>query len=216
MHDYLQAYLGGVMGKDIVRDDDKGLKTFTPSFGYRLDKDTSGVLVAAKNYPALQYLNEVIRDREVNKTYYAVVGGIAPQHMVIEEPLFRGFNKKYGRAQMFVNHEMGIEAKTELWLDKTITHKDLGDISLIRVKLYTGRMHQIRVHLGRAGYPILGDMMYGDEILNKKAETKCGITRQLLHASEYRFWDPFGKKEFVAKVPVPREMMDLFKIDQSK
>ncbi len=63
--------------------------TFKPSFGFRLDKDTSGIIVGAKDYEALQYLNEIIRDRKVKKKYLAVVKGKAPRSMIIDKPLFK-------------------------------------------------------------------------------------------------------------------------------
>ena len=79
--------------------------TFTPSFGFRLDKDTSGIIVGAKDYEALQYLNKIIRERETKKRYLAVVRGKAPKHLMIDKPLFKGFNATYERAQTFVNEE---------------------------------------------------------------------------------------------------------------
>jgi 23S rRNA pseudouridine955/2504/2580 synthase len=63
--------------------------TFTPSFGFRLDKDTSGIIVGAKDYEALQYLNKIIRERDVKKKYLAVVKGKAPKKLMIDKPLFK-------------------------------------------------------------------------------------------------------------------------------
>lgn len=71
--------------------------TFTPSFGYRLDKDTTGVLVAAKTMPALQYINKIIRDREISKFYYAIVVGKFPPHLLIDKPLEKSYNEKFKR-----------------------------------------------------------------------------------------------------------------------
>ncbi|USN57212.1 MAG: hypothetical protein H6766_01820 [Candidatus Peribacteria bacterium] len=79
--------------------------TFQPSLCYRLDRDTSGVLVSAITYPALQHLNEQIRERKVHKVYQAIVAGITPEDRTADEPLFKGFNKTSGRGQSFVNRE---------------------------------------------------------------------------------------------------------------
>ncbi|MBU1757793.1 hypothetical protein KKG31_01185, partial [Patescibacteria group bacterium] len=77
--------------KDLITD------TFTPSLGHRLDKDTSGVIIAAKNYPALQYFNKLIRDRNISKIYLAIVVGKFPDHLLIDKALEKQFNKKFNR-----------------------------------------------------------------------------------------------------------------------
>jgi 23S rRNA pseudouridine955/2504/2580 synthase len=72
MNDYLETYVSKSL-KSKVQSPKSNIETFKPSFGYRLDKDTSGVLIAAQNYPALQYINEIIRDRKIEKKYLAIV-----------------------------------------------------------------------------------------------------------------------------------------------
>jgi 23S rRNA pseudouridine955/2504/2580 synthase len=94
MNDYLETY-----AKDYAQG------TFKPSFGYRLDKDTSGVLIGAKNYEALQYLNQIIREREIDKTYLTIVVGNPPKHFVIEKALEKSYNAQFDRAQMVINEK---------------------------------------------------------------------------------------------------------------
>jgi 23S rRNA-/tRNA-specific pseudouridylate synthase len=78
----------------------------------------------------------------------------------------------------------------------------LSDVSLVKVKLYTGRMHQIRVHLAHEGYPILGDIIYGNPVINRKLYKQLKINRQILHCSKYSFKDINGKKtSFEAQLP---------------
>jgi 23S rRNA pseudouridine955/2504/2580 synthase len=113
MNDYLEIY-----AKEYI----KG--TFKPSFGYRLDKDTSGVLIGAKNYEALQYLNQIIRDREINKSYLTIVSGNPPKTFIINKALEKSYNSKFDRAQMVISSK-GMESKTECETLKIIFHKEL-------------------------------------------------------------------------------------------
>ncbi len=94
MNDYLEIYTKGLENS-----------TFKPSFGYRLDKDTSGVLIGAKNYEALQYINKIIRDHEINKTYVTLVTGNPPKHFIIEKALEKSYSEKFDRAQMIINEK---------------------------------------------------------------------------------------------------------------
>ncbi len=176
--------------------------TFSPSLCYRLDRDTSWVLVSAITYSALQHLNAEIRDRHVHKVYRAIVVGHAPAERTADEPLFKGFNKKFGRGQSFVNHQKGKPSVSHFRTINTRTDPQLGPLSLVEVKIETGRMHQIRVHTAHHGHPIVGDQMYGDPAINRLANKHHHTTRQLLHAYQYSFVDHHGTKHtFTAPVP---------------
>jgi 23S rRNA pseudouridine955/2504/2580 synthase len=94
MNDYLETY---------AKDYAKG--TFKPSFGYRLDKDTSGVLIGAKNYGSLQYLNQIIREREIDKIYLTLVIGNPPSHFLIDKALEKSYNSQFDRAQMVISEK---------------------------------------------------------------------------------------------------------------
>ena len=80
-------------------------------------------------------------------------------------------------------------SKTEVETLKTIFHHELGQISLLKVTLHTGRMHQIRIHLASEGFPVLGDLIYGNPVVNRKLNKVVNIQRQLLHCWNYRFLD---------------------------
>lgn len=197
MNDYLETYLS-----------DLKTGTFKPSFGYRLDKDTSWVLIGAENYEALQYLNRIIRDREIEKYYLAIVVGNSPKKMMIEKKLEKIVDQKFGRAKVVVNWKTGQEAKSEVETIKTIYDKELGQVSLVKVKLWTGRMHQIRVHMASEGFPVVGDLLYGNPAVNRKLEKVYGIKRQLLHCWKYGFVDLDGEMiEFEAKMPIEFEKL---------
>lgn len=85
-------------------------------------------------------------------------------------------------------------------------NKDLGEITLLEVLIKTGRMHQIRVHLAHEGYPVLGDIVYGNPAINRKLHRKYKIPRQLLHCSEYSFRDALQNKQQTFSAPTPRDI----------
>ena len=204
MNDYLERYVEMTIWTTTKWEDDN--ETFKPSFGYRLDKDTSWVLIAAKNYPALQYINEIIRDRQMEKKYLTIVVGDFPKHLIIDKSLEKIYDKKFDRSHMVVDRSW-VTALTECWNKKTIDHPDLWPLSLLEVKIDTWRMHQIRIHLSSEWYPVLGDMIYGNPAVNRKLYKNLNINRQLLHCRKYGFvniWDQ-KRKEFTANIPADFE-----------
>jgi len=92
MNDYLDKY-----------SEQYKTNTFKPSFGYRLDRDTSGVLIAAKSYEALQYINQIIRERNIDKYYLTIVAGKFPNHLIIKKPLTKSYNKASDRSQVKID-----------------------------------------------------------------------------------------------------------------
>ncbi len=194
MNDYLERYC------ELIKIS-KTESTFKPSFGYRLDKDTSGVLISAKNYEALQYLNEIIRNREIDKEYKTIVWWEIPKKLIVEKSIEKIYDKKFGSSRMIVS-ENGLSAKSEFCNEKTVEHDVLWKISLVDVNIYTGRMHQIRVHLSSQGFPVLWDIIYGNPVLNRKLYKQLKINRQMLHCSKYSFKNLDGKKiSFESKLP---------------
>lgn len=184
--------------------------TFKPAFCFRIDKDTSGLIISAKTYDALQYLNEQIRERKVHKEYRAIVEWLFPKEQLIDAPLFKGYDQKSGKGKTFINDDKGVEAKTLAKCIMTEHHKELGDISLLNVQIYTWRMHQIRIHVASVGHPIVGDLTYGNPPLNRIATKKCGVTRQLLHSYTYWFFDSFKNTRVSRTAPLPMDFIKLF------
>ncbi len=197
MNDYLERYCE----KNWIIKDTKN-QTFKPSFWYRLDKDTSWVLIAAKNYEALQYINEIIRERAISKEYLTIVAWKFPKHLIIDKAIEKTYNSKFDRAQMQLNESDWLDSKTECRLDKTYKHPQLLDISLVKVKLYSWRMHQIRIHLSSENFPVLWDLIYWKPALNRIVYKSLHIQRQLLHCHKYQFKNLDGKNiSFQAKLP---------------
>ncbi len=98
----------------------------------------------------------------------------------------------------------GLESVTEIETIKTLYDKNLGQLSFLKVKLHTGRMHQIRVHLASEGFPVLGDLIYGNPAINRKLQSSYNISRQLLHCWNYTFTD-FTQKIIDVTAPLPQE-----------
>ena len=134
--------------------------TFTFRPINRLDKDTSGIVLIAKDEFTASLLNEKIRNGKIKKTYRAIVKGIPQKrHFIIEQPIKRQSENSIKR----VCDEAGQYAKTECRLKKVL---DNG-LSMLEIKPHTGRTHQIRVHLSHEGYPLYADALYGEKVIDK-------------------------------------------------
>jgi 23S rRNA pseudouridine955/2504/2580 synthase len=166
---------------------------------HRLDRDTSGLLVIAKKRGALVELHRMLRDGEIEKIYIAVVKGVPERtHFDITEPLHKYVNAK-GERRVAVKEE-GMSAVTRVKL-----LEKRKDISLLQLRLMTGRTHQIRVHLAHAGLPVLGDDKYGDFEFNR-ALARQGVKRLFLHARRLGFRHPVEATAMRLESPLPEDM----------
>ena len=126
----------------------------------RLDKDTSGIVLIAKDEFTASLLNEQIKNGKMKKTYLAIVKGVPEKkHFIIEEPIKRLSESSIKR----VCDKAGQYAKTECKVIKTIEDGK----TILEIKLHTGRTHQIRVHLSHVGYPLYADALYGEKVIDK-------------------------------------------------
>lgn len=202
-HSYKDTNMNDILAKYLSFDNQDKSETFKPSFCFRLDKDTSGILIAAKNYESLRYLNAKIQDRdEIAKIYICIVSGKLDKQITINEPLFKWFTDKFGRAKSFVNYDKWLEAKSVATPISYIYDHELGDLTLAAVQIFTWRFHQIRSHMAHIWYPVLWDKLYGDEEVNKILKKKYNIDRQLLHSIYYGFDDLGGKYIYnISKYP---------------
>ena len=152
--------------------------SFAPALCNRIDRNTGGIVIAAKNAEALRILNDKIRDREIEKYYLcAVQGRPRPPEGRLENYLFKDAQKN----QVFVKAKPEPGAKTAVTEYKLLRSK--GALSLVECRLLTGRTHQIRVQMAHAGWPLLGDGKYGRERFNKDYEEKG----QALYSYKLRF-----------------------------
>ena len=164
----------------------ESLHTFKPSVCNRLDRNTSGILVAGKTLNGLQQMSKAFRERSMEKYYLAIVAGHISKPRRIE-----GFLKKDG-----VNNQVTILSEPSNDAKPIITEyrplKLVGQVTLLEVHLITGRSHQIRAHLASIGHPVIGDTKYGNPRLNREFLKNAGVTHQLLHA--YRLFLADGTK----------------------
>ncbi len=163
-----------------------------PGIVHRLDKDTSGLMIVAKNGPAQQNLINQFKTHSVSKGYIALVKGkVTPSRGIIEAPIGR---HPVNRKRMAIVSK-GREAKTIYKVREYI-----GKYTLLEITIETGRTHQIRVHLSAIGYPVIGDITYGVKSVHLK--------RQFLHAYRLGFRLPStGEyKEFISELPSDLQM----------
>lgn len=179
-----------------------------PGIVHRLDKDTSGLIVVAKNNDMHKYLVKLFKDRNIEKTYVALVfGHLMPEDGTIDAPLVRG---KRNPTKMFLAlEEEGKHAVTTYHVDKYFTYKEYK-LSLLEVRIHTGRTHQIRVHLSAIGYPVVGDPVYGNKKLNEETIGDFGLQRQFLHAERLKFTLSDGKV-IEAKTKLPQDLLGVLK-----
>lgn len=161
-----------------------------PGIVHRIDKDTSGLLIVAKNDPAHRFLSAQLADRSLSRTYLALVNGnLRDTEGTVNKPIGR---HPTDRKRMAV---------TERNAKPAVTHwNKLGDYrgySYISCRLETGRTHQIRVHMASIGHPLLGDGLYGAKCPDKGLEGQC------LHAARLRFIHPVTLEHLVVEAPLP-------------
>ena len=167
-----------------------------PGIVHRLDKDTSGLMVVAKNEKTHEKLSEMIKNKEVKRHYIALVEGVI-QHETgtIDAPIGRD---QYDRQKMAVTDINGKDSITHFKVLKRYKNKTLGECIL-----ETGRTHQIRVHMKYINHPVVNDPIY-----NKKKSDDFG---QMLHSKSIEFIHPITKKEIYFEVEPPKEFMEKLK-----
>tara|TARA_B100001996_G_scaffold352646_1_gene313472 strand:+ start:132 stop:1115 length:984 start_codon:yes stop_codon:yes gene_type:complete len=186
-----------------------------PGIVHRIDKDTSGVIVVAKNDDAHINLSEQFSQHTIKRTYETVIwGALKPQSGTVREKISRSIRN---RQLMAVRKEKGKIAITNYKTLKVFQNSDLPKMSLVECKLETGRTHQIRVHMNFKGNPIVGDKSYGkskkkfkkiNPIIQKKINS---FNRQALHAKSLGFFHPSSKKEIFFEAKRPKDFDELIK-----
>ena len=161
-----------------------------PGIVHRLDKDTSGLLIIAKNDKAHINMSEQIKNRQVKKIYIALVKGVVKENeATINMPIGRSTKD---RKKMAVRKD-GKEAVTHFKVLKRYDNK----YTLLELKIDTGRTHQIRVHMAEIGHPVVGDMVYSN------GKNEFGIEGQMLHAKSLDFKHPITGKDMHLEAELP-------------
>ena len=177
-----------------------------PGIVHRLDKDTSGVIVVAKNEPVHRNLSQQFKIRRVSKQYLALVAGnIVDESGEVRLPIGR---HPVDRKKMSTVTRKGRVART-VWRIK----ERFSGATLLKVDLKTGRTHQIRVHCSAMGHPVLGDLVYG---FKKGDRGKFVVPRQMLHAHQLAFTHPSTGKRVFFEAQIPNDMENLIKLLREK
>ena len=168
LNDILKAYLSEKPGSEFV---------FTPGISNRLDRNTSGLVLAGKNLSASRELNNAIKERRIDKYYLCIVKGKITGKKTID-----GYLVKDGKTNEVRIDRTKKEDKAARILTTYEPLAGTKELTLLKVELVTGRSHQIRAHLSLIGHPILGDPKYGDLNENRKIREETGLKSQALHA----------------------------------
>lgn len=167
-----------------------------PGIVHRLDKDTSGVIIVAKNDKAHINLSEQLKEHKIEKTYIALVRGIVKENeATINMPIARSIKD---RKKMDINKK-GKEAITHF----KVLHRFDNKYTLLSINIETGRTHQIRVHLSHIGYPIIGDEVYSN------GKNEWNIKGQCLHAWKIKFTHPINGNEMELEAPIPEYLKNI-------
>jgi 23S rRNA pseudouridine1911/1915/1917 synthase len=181
-----------------------------PQLVNRLDRETSGITIVAKTVLAARQLRKIWESREVEKEYVAIVhGAVQLEHGRIDAPLGKDESSKVAVKDRV--RPDGAQALTEYWVQKRYQRTGYSSgFSLLRVRLHTGRKHQIRIHLAHIGHPIVGDKLYGgdedlylalvEDRLTHEQRLRLILPNQALHANRVRFnWN--GRETFFEAPP---------------
>jgi 23S rRNA pseudouridine955/2504/2580 synthase len=171
---------------------------------HRLDRDTSGCIVVAKKRSALRHLHEQLRNKQMDKTYHALVNGHWPEKRTKVKAALQKNQLQSGERMVFADED-GKPSETRFRVISTFTHA-----SLIEAKPITGRTHQIRVHCQFAGHCIANDSKYGDEEFTKYIKN-LGCKRLFLHANTIEFIHPHSEKLVRFEAPYDKHLTNILK-----
>ena len=178
--------------------DPEAENSFAPALINRIDRNTGGIVMAAKNAETLRIMNQKVKDREMDKLYLCVVCGVPKK----KTDILTGYlEKNESQNRVYISNKKTPESRSIR--TKYTVLETRRDFSLLEVELLTGRTHQIRVHMAHIGHPLLGDLVYG----HKRPEK--GLSGQCLHARALRFVHPRTGELVTFTCPLPEYFQDV-------
>jgi 23S rRNA pseudouridine955/2504/2580 synthase len=186
------------------------LQTFKPSICNRLDRNTSGLIVAGKTLIGLQTMAELFRERNLDKYYLCIVKGKITKSQKISGFLVK--NEKTN--QVTISNTKSIDGDFIQTEYEPVKYNEVN--TLLKVKLITGKTHQIRAHLSSIGHPIIGDSKYGDKKMNHNMKNLYGLNHQLLHSYEIKFPEVLGELSNLSNKKIIGEVPQIFKVIENE
>lgn len=186
------------------------MQTFKPGICNRLDRNTSGLVVAGKTLRGLQVMSELFRNRGLDKYYLCIVKG-----QLLKGQRLQGYLKKNEKTNQVTFYTREVSGSDYIETE----YEPIGtsnEFTLLKVKLITGKTHQIRAHLSSIGHPIIGDYKYGDKKTNERLKKEFGLEHQLLHSYEIQFKQMDGEFASLSNLTITGNTPPLFSKIQSK
>lgn len=164
---------------------------------HRLDRKTSGILLLAKKSEYVAKFQELFTNNQIQKTYYGIVRGHAPETKIIDSPV------KGRDANVHKDAETHLETLKTVTVDIPVKPYDTSRYSLVKLMPKTGRLHQLRIHMNKISHPLIGDPKYGDKNHNMMFLENFNCENLFLHARSLEFIHPYSneKLEIIAELP---------------
>ena len=172
---------------------------------HRLDRKTSGIMLLAKETKYVSKFQELFTSNQIQKTYYGIVRGHAPENRIIDSPV------KGRDANVYKEAETHLKTVDKVILDIPVKPYDSSRYSLVEMKPRTGRLHQLRIHMNKISHPLIGDPKYGDKNHNAMFIDNFSCENLFLHAYSLEFKNPFTKENQLIKTDFPSDWITIFK-----
>ncbi len=177
---------------------------------HRLDRKTSGIILLATKTEFVSKFQELFTQDQIQKTYYGVVRGHAPESRIIDSPV------KGRDADVYKEAETHLRLLEKITLEIPVKPYDTSRYSLVELQPKTGRMHQLRIHMSKISHPLINDAKYGDKNHDLMYEAEFGWENLFLHAGSLAFKHPFTQKELLVKGSFSNDWISLFEKFQWK
>jgi len=181
--------------------DEIGLKVYPI---HRLDRKTSGIIILAKEKEFVSKFQELFTHHDIQKTYFGVVRGFAPETKTIDSPV------KGRDANVHKEALTTLKTLEKITLNIPVKPYDSSRYSLVELSPKTGRMHQLRVHTNKISHPLIGDAKYGDKNHDTMYHKNFGWSNLFLHAGKLEFTHPFTSEKLILKATFPTDWIALF------